>query len=141
MSTLDVSTWSLAERASNVVATAAADDRSLASPGAAREANRRDWQHLIDSRLIEWGRDPALLDDEGVAPPSSQAISSACQIAMMLRDYCSPPPCRVVASGDSGVVFERWSGDCFEALEVYDDGAAELSTFVNSRLTSHRRIA
>lgn len=155
MSTLELSYWggrthrsriittraaaegSLVETGEDVVGTAAADDEQLALSAAEREKNRQGWQAIIDSQLIEWGRDPTVLDDEGVNSPSKAVIDCACRLGILLRDAEWAAPHRVVASADGGIVFERWSGDLFAQIEICDDGAILFAAFEQGRLVAH----
>ena len=72
-----------------------------------------------------------------LVPPSTKAISMACQVTRMLQDR--PPPLRVTPSGDGGIVFERSTGEVFETIEIQEDGSVERATFRNSRLHSRER--
>jgi hypothetical protein len=104
------------------VHTRAATDDTLAS--IRRDASA--WQDVIDGKLIEWGRDPSRLAEPELIPPTRAAIKRAVAIASELRDRNVLPPMRAVPDGDGGLVFERWSGEVSESIEVDAEGRAEL---------------
>ena len=141
MSTLEASTWALAHRGSDVVETTVADDHSLASSAEKRGADRRGWQKLIDSELVEWGRDPAQLDDEGVETPSRETIDRACRLAITLREAGWSAPQRIVASADGGIVFERWSQTGLSQIDVRDCGGVAFTVFQQGRMIAHVVLA
>lgn len=141
MSILEAARLTLVGSGSRIVPTNAATEESLAIPTAERAANRRGWQSIIDTRLIEWGRDPGVLADEGVTVPSRAIVARACEVAMFLRDQGDvPPPLRVVPSPDGGIALERWTGTFFETLEICDDGSVELTAFDGGRLVLNSRL-
>ena len=120
------------------VETGAADDRILIDRE--HDGNRTAWQDLIDGKLIEWGRNPDALEDDGIRPPSATIIKLACQVATILRDEEWPPPLRVIPNGDGGIVFERREGQLFVTIEIDEDGSIEYAAFVNCRLVSQHRL-
>lgn len=97
---------------------------------------REQWEEIIDSKLIEWGKDPSALADpgEGIVAPSLQSIKIASEVAQSARDAGWPPPTRVVPDGEGGIAFERQSGGVFESLEVTANGIVELLKFIDCRL-------
>lgn len=117
------------------------ENGTLASDSREADAHREGWQRIIDEFLVEWGRDPAILDDDSIVSPSSAIINYACQWAMHLRDVGAPPPIRAVPDGDGGIAFERRNGDCFESLEIREDRGVELITFRNCRIVSRVTLA
>jgi hypothetical protein len=123
------------------VDTRAADVQSLAVTTDPREENRDEWDAVIDRKLIEWGRDPAALEDDDLVPPSREAIGAAINLVRQLRDQGLPAPMRVIPNGDGGIVFKRWKGSLLERLEVYDDGSIAYATFDGGRLIFRRMIA
>jgi len=104
------------------------------------EQRREAWQEMIDQYLVEWGRDPAALEDEGVIPPSRRVINRASTLAMLYRDSNNPAPSRVVPNGDGGIVFERGDRSWFQVIEIHADCSVELISFKSSRLVSRRRL-
>ena len=104
------------------------------------EKNRRGWDGFIDRCLVEWGRDPSALADEGLIPPSLKAINLACDIAMVFKDQGLAPPTRVVPDGEGGVSFERVDGNLFVSLNVYADQTVELLAFDDCRLCTRHRL-
>ena len=117
----------------NVVPTNA-DTESPVTPDYGREdAVREAWQKLIDHRLIEWGRNPSQIEDEGIEPPTGQTIRLAIELAQALRDAGSPPH-SVVPDPNGGIVFERREKDVSEVFHVWDDGTVEYCGFQGARL-------
>ncbi len=104
------------------------------------QANSTAWQKVIDEKLIEWGRDRSLLEDDDLPAPSRSTIGLACEVAAVYRNAGSPPPQRVCADASGGIVFERATGHLFQAIHVRRDGRVELATFDNTRLRSRVRI-
>ena len=105
------------------------------SPAAASE-----WQEIIDRQLVEWGRDPDALADEGIEPPSSATIRLARRVAQATRDAGAPPPSRVVIDGAGGIAFERLDSGIYETLLVRKDGSVEALAFRGAALLSRNRI-
>ena len=99
-----------------------------------KEQFRKDWQAAIDTKLIEWGRDPSQLDEEGATTPSVDTIQLAIQLASELSRQASRPPTRVVPDVHGGIVFELQVGNSFESVHVYPDRSIEYRLFVNHRL-------
>ncbi len=122
------------------VTTTAVSDAEIASSAIGRRAWKEAWQEVIDHRLIDWGRNPSQLDDDGIIPPSAAAIQGAIRFAEMMRDTGQPPPTRIVPSGEGGVVFELVRGSFFHAVEIRDDRSAEFGGFKNSRLIERRQL-
>jgi len=120
--------------------TGAAVDDSLVAAADHRTANRKGWQRIIDSTLIEWGRDPSQLEDEDVTAPTQAVIARATRLAVILRDNALAPPNRAVTNGDGGVVFERWEGPVFEQIEIADDGAITITSTIDSEIVRSRRL-
>ena len=52
--------------------------------------NEENWKATIDQKLIEWGRDPTQLDDDGTITPSKQTIQFAIALAWMWRNMGLP---------------------------------------------------
>jgi hypothetical protein len=103
-------------------------------------AAREKWQEVIDYRLIEWGRDPSQLEDEGVEPPTGQAIRCAIGLAQAFRDAGLTPPDSIVPDPNGGIVFERREKDVSEVLHVWDDGTREYFRFQGTRLAERRPL-
>src|SRR5712692_733759 len=59
-------------------------------------AAREKWQEFIDNQLIEWGRDPSQLDEEGTQTPSKETIQLAMDLAGNLRKRGLPAPTRIL---------------------------------------------
>ena len=119
------------------------ENGTLASDSREADAHREGWQRIIDEYLVEWGRNPAFLNDDEIVAPSLSVISYACQIAVDLRDAEPPPPSpsRAVPDGEGGIAFERRVGDCFQSLEIREDRTIELVTFRNCKIVSRVMLA
>lgn len=98
------------------------------------------WTNIINEPLIDWGKDPSQLEDEGIEAPSRALITFVSEYAMCLRRFGWPPPLRVVPSGDGGIVFELKSGPYFQSIEFDEDGTIELITFKDSKLVSRLEL-
>lgn len=98
------------------------------------------WQRLIDYKLIEWGCNPTVIEDDGIEPPDTDTIQRAVELAKRFRDESLPPPDNVVPDGDGGIVFERREGDVSEVLHVWDDGTQEYLRFHDSRLVERSSL-
>jgi hypothetical protein len=121
------------------ISTGVAASPTLTLAGDDRFKTRTAWQTIIDYTLVEWGRNPGRFAEDGLTPPSANAIRVACQVAQHLRDHDKDTPLRVVPNGDGGIVFERSQGEIFETIEIQDNGSVEWATFSNGRLRSRRR--
>lgn len=101
---------------------------------------RAAWERWIDRTLIEWGRDPSALADADVTPPSREVIAWAIEYAQRLAQLGLPAANRVAPNGDGGIVFERWSGDVSESIEIEDDGCIYYSAFDESKLVDRQLL-
>ena len=97
--------------------------------------NAKIWQQLIDEQLIEWGRNPEQFDEDGVKPPTAQALAQACEFAMYCRDGQTDPPLRVAPDGSGGITFEWQIGPVFQTVEINEKGKTEMLSFESSKLT------
>ena len=103
-------------------------------------AERGGWQAVIEGQLAEWEKDPSVLEDEGIEPPTRETLQLAAQIA---RDLCAaglPAPQRVSSTGDGGIVFTRQEGPLFSTIEVASDRSVELIVLKDYRVVSRRRL-
>jgi hypothetical protein len=120
--------------------TNAASEDSLAITSQEREHAQRAWDNCVNSKLIEWGRDPAQLEEEELIPPTRDAIASAVRIAIYFRDQGIVAPDRVVPDGDGGIVLERWSGPFSESFEISSDGRIEYVSCWDRRVVERLPI-
>ncbi|MFW6155113.1 MAG: hypothetical protein ACOC95_07855 [Planctomycetota bacterium] len=104
------------------------------------EETRAVWSDFIDRCLVEWGRNPAALRDDGLIPPDADVIQLACTVALSLRDEGLAPPTMVVPDGEGGVSFERVDGDTSVSLNIYADMTVELLVFKDCRLSERSRL-
>ena len=105
-----------------------------------KKINAEGWRRTINEPLIDWGRDPSQLEDEGIDPPSREIVTLALQFAMFLRDQNVAPPDRVIPNGDGGIVFKRKMGDILEIIEVAKDASIEIIVFHGSEITTRQKI-
>lgn len=110
------------------------------SEGLEAERNKAAWNRFIDGTLVEWGRDVAVLKDEGFIPPSLDVVNLACQVAMSLRDAGCAPPTKIVPDGEGGISFERVVGRVSASLRIYADQTGEFLLFDDCRLTERHRL-
>jgi len=120
--------------------TSAAQDDELASR-APNEEYWLGWQTIIDNYLVEWGRDPSVLADDDLVPPSGRIIDRACQVAREMRNEGFLPPLRVVPDGEGGISFERRDGSYFVSLNFLEDETVEMLTFEDCKLVSRVSLA
>ncbi len=99
------------------------------------------WQSLIDHTLIEWGRNPAQLEDEGVEPPNAETIAVAIDLARaVLKQAGLRPPDSVVPDANGGIVFE-WREDGVSRLyHLWDAETIEYQRFDGTRLVKRLRL-
>jgi hypothetical protein len=99
------------------------------------------WERMIDNKLIEWGRDPSQLDEEGTVSPSKQTIQFAIFFAGMLRNTGMPAPTRVVPDAHGGIVFEFHEKDLNVTFRLSADISLEYCAFENCRLVQRQKLA
>lgn len=105
------------------------------------DEEREAWENLIDNTLIDWGRDPEVLEDDGVTPPSVETIKHAYEIAAALRRVNFPAPTRIVPTGDGGIAFEVDAGSDFVSVEIGDNGTVEYLRFSGSKLVERYEVS
>ena len=98
------------------------------------------WQRVIDDKLIEWGRHPGQLEDDGIKPPTPLVLAKACEFATFCRDRDIDSPLRVSPDGSGGVVFEWRADPLYFSVEVNACGNTELLVFENSKLLNRNPI-
>lgn len=99
-----------------------------------------DWGRIIDNKLIEWGRDPSRLDEEGTVAPTKQTIQFAIALASWLRNQGFPAPTRVVPDAHGGIVFEVQEQNLEETLRLSADLGLEYCAFDNGRLVHRQEL-
>lgn len=115
-----------------VVATGA--DKELPATGDTKSTWRTGWQAFIDTKLLEWLRDPEQLADEDVHAPSPKILRLAIDYAEKFRDEGFPPPASIVPDASGGIVFERRQNGNSQVFHFWDDGTIELQLFHGTRL-------
>jgi hypothetical protein len=99
------------------------------------------WRPLIDQQLVEWGLNPASLEDDGVSPPSAIAIHLASRLALILRDRGQRAPTRIVPDGSGGISFEWESDRIFTTVNISPSGAIEGALFKDGRIEARLPLA
>ena len=92
------------------------------------------WDTFIFGKLVEWGRNPSVLEDDDFVPPDLDVINLACDAAMQLRDMGAIPPTMVAPDGEGGTSFEYVEGKSSVSLNIYADLTVECLTFDDCRL-------
>jgi hypothetical protein len=124
----------------DVVETAADTDSPLNHDAEEKGRWRQRWRELIDHQLIEWGRTPDALEDEGVEAPSPAIVRQAIQVAQGLSGRGSPPPDFVTIDPNGGIVFERRENGTAEVVHVWEDGIVEYCRFQGRSLVARRAL-
>jgi hypothetical protein len=110
------------------------------SPITPRDDAAEAWQRIIDYKLVEWGRDPASLSDEGFDAPSASVISTAIQWAKNWQAQGIAPPSRVIPDPNGGIVFERQTPELTHVIHFWDNGSLEYRQFRGVRLIERHEI-
>jgi hypothetical protein len=111
------------------------------SPITANDDSGADaWQQAIDYQLVEWGRDPDALADEGIDPPARAVIARAIEWARRWRDLGTEPPTRVTTDPNGGVIFERRVGNITGIVHFWVDGSVEVRQFQGTRPILRREL-
>ncbi|GIW91113.1 MAG: hypothetical protein KatS3mg109_1545 [Pirellulaceae bacterium] len=98
------------------------------------------WQDLIDQKLIEWGRCPDKLADEGVEAPSGETIHLAIQLAELMKARSLQPPTSVVPDPNGGIVFERRGVSIVEVIHIWEDGTIEYQLYRGTKLDKRVKL-
>lgn len=137
MQTLERDTTVTGQRVETISPTRVVKEEALASSS---RIDKEGWRIVINEPLIDWGRDPSQLEDEGIDAPSKSVIDFANQLALILRDEGSPAPNRVIPSGDGGIVFKWSTGNRLETLEIHADYSIEFIVFHGSEIITRQKI-
>jgi hypothetical protein len=131
----------VSDQASASLQTRAAEDDLLVSKTEAQQ-HRDGWDRIIDRYLIEWGRDPSSLQEDGMTAPTPEILALAIRVARDLQrqDPPAPAPLRVVLDGEGGVSFERRDNSWLLTLNVLADRTIEWAAFKDCRLQGKHRI-
>lgn len=106
-----------------------------------RRANAEQWERIINRTLIEWGSNPASIEDEGLDAPSPRVLQLACEVARTLQQNYQPPPDAVVADGSGGIVFRRFAEPKLtEEIRIWDDGAVEYLLWRGPKIIERRLV-
>lgn len=95
----------------------------------AEQARREGWRRIIDEVLIEWGRSPERIEDDGIDAPTAAAMAGASRVACRMRDDKMPLPSNVAPVGDGGIALQYEFPEGFLTIEIDTDGAVELRVF------------
>ena len=116
-----------------VIHTATASDSALGSV-VQSDSNLQEWDELIYGKLVEWGKNPAMLEDEDFIVPSSNSIRLGCKVARRLKEEGAQAPLRVVPDGEGGISFEWRQKNVYFELRVQSDGTGEWLEFKGGKL-------
>lgn len=105
-----------------------------------KKINAEGWRRTINEPLIDWGRDPSQLEDDGIDPPTTAIVTLASRFAMFLRNEGLPAPDRVIPSGDGGIVFKRSVGEYLETIEIGADASIQIIVFHGSKIDTRQTI-
>jgi hypothetical protein len=105
------------------------------TPGLSADA----WQTLM-ARCVDWGQNPSVVDEDELESPSAASSSAAQRLLAFLHDRGSPPPLRVVADGEGGIVLELRGGARIEEFRIATDGSIEQLVFSDCRLVARKAI-
>lgn len=105
-----------------------------------QEKIRSEWKNIIDHKLIEWGWQPEIFEEEGLVAILCQIISEACEFCDKQASRNTPAPLSVVPNGDGGIVFEWKEGSYFRTIEFLADGSKEDCRFIDSKLKDRQRF-
>jgi hypothetical protein len=104
------------------------------------ENRREGWNKVIDGYLIEWGYNRNALKDEGIEPPTKEAMEQAFRWVQKCQAHGMALPTSVVIDPNGGIVFERRRNDVTEAMHFWDDGSVEYMRFVGNQLAERRLL-
>jgi len=122
------------------VSTGVISDARITPDHGRKEEARPRWQALIDDQLLEWGRDPSQLDDDGTQSPSRELIARAIDLASLLSRENYAAPTRIVPDAHGGIVFELQGNRLFESIRLSSDGSAEYCAFVDTHLVNRKPL-
>jgi len=114
------------------------EDALVTSSAAVKEYHEA-WTRLIDGKLIEWGWNPQVFNDE-IEAPTRVALAQAGQLATWMRERNWQLPTGIIPDGEGGVVFENRQGPNYERLEVLSDGAIYYVAFEGSKLIGRDEV-
>jgi hypothetical protein len=114
--------------------TKTADERGFATqqPSTMRVAPGA-WDAVFQ-KLIEWGKSPGRIDEDGLEFPSFEAISQAIEVIRISDNGDEPAPNSVVPDGEGGIALNWSSGDELASIQVAHDGTVEYLKFIGARL-------
>jgi hypothetical protein len=119
---------------SPLLESAVTTDADTQSPLSRPDADREEWQKVIDGKLIEWGANPLEFEEEDIESPSCHTIQLAIQLAQTWSRWGWPAPTRVVPDAHAGIVFERQDGPVFETVRLSANDDLEHCLFEHGRL-------
>ena len=102
--------------------------------------DQQRWQRFIDEQLIEWGRNPSELEEEGTELPSKKTLQLAIRLASVLSARGQTAPTRVVPDVDGGIVFELQHRPFFETFSISSDGDLEYTAFKDCHIVLQERL-
>jgi len=95
------------------------------------------WKRLVDTKLINWGRDSGLADDDEFQRPTKISVDRACQLAMEAAQAGVIFPTRVTPNADGGISIEWDVGIHLWQVEVLNNGHTRCIHFNGSNIVSY----
>jgi hypothetical protein len=97
------------------------------------------WQSVVD-RLTAFENHSCQFEDEGLTPPTQNAIVKAQLLLQEMREKGYAVPQQIVPTGDGGISLTRTDASNRWIIEIDEQGGIELFTYEDSRLTARQAI-
>lgn len=113
------------------------DESSIATEP--RSTSDQAWAQCVDALRKAW-KDPSVIEDGRVTPPTRNVIEAAIQWLRELREHAPlAPPTLIVPEPGGGIIIERrerttTGDDVAVELTLYNHGEAEQTIYRNGRL-------
>ncbi len=99
-----------------------------------RDEREQRWLGAIN-QLRLWLKEPGVIAEQGVEPPSSHSLTAAIELAKRLSENGLHAPTRIAPNGEGGVCIERRAATDFAVFEVSVGGThVEFRRFRDRRL-------
>ena len=130
-----IQSWPASDATESMAVGVSVSHRSVVETGPAQTSatneaetlrNRDQWDALIDTVLIEMGRNRQAFadEDEGIVAPTLEAVNSAHRFAMHARNRAFPAAGQTLPDGDGGLVIQRALADgATVSFEAAADGS------------------
>jgi hypothetical protein len=91
------------------------------------------WQRSFE-RIIEWERDPALLEDEDFEAPTKGVLVLAKTFIAAFERAGVPGPDVIIPTGDGGLVFRRRNDQMNQTIHFWPDQTVEQYAIKNGKM-------